>query len=242
MNIPIFLLILSLGHVLGDFYFQWNHMAEMKKTSFKWLFFHGVVYAACIALAISSLVLFGGVTHSPKLLWILILISISHMIIDFCKTRTVLGNKKWSFVIDQAAHLGVLLFAWLLWGKELAIGCYIYDYAHHITIILGLLFIIRPVGLLLEEDAIWSFDMNQSNPHQKNASRVIGYLERIIVFFLLLHGQYSAIALVIAAKSIARFPEIKDEKSHMQANHYIIGTFISLTAVIFVTVLLNLTS
>ena len=240
MNIPAFLVVLLLGHVLGDFYFQWGHMANMKRTSYKWLAIHSIVYTVCIALALAALVLFGGVAHSISLWYILIVVSVSHMIIDLCKTRTALGRPKWGFIVDQVAHGIALLCVWLLWGRGFTIGCYIYEYAHHIAILLGLLCILRPVGLLLESGVIWDFDTGAPNETQKKASRIIGYLERVIVYFLLLNGQHSAIALVIAAKSIARFPEIKDEKSHMQANHYIIGTFLSLTAVIALTVLLNL--
>jgi len=268
MNIPIMFTILLLGHLLGDFYLQWNYMAEMKKTSFRWLLAHGFVYAFCIAASLLAVICFGGVAYSRDLLWIFVLASLSHITVDFLKSR-ILWNRlfsagkvdgfitriqklyiaKWLFSIDQAAHLILLFLAWYLWGRELAVGRYIYDYTYHLTIALGLLVLLRPVGVLLGSGVIWTFngekekDIKEEDVKQKkDSSRLIGYLERIIVLFLLLNGEYSAIALVIAAKSIARFPEIKDEKGHLRANDYIIGTFLSLAAVIVITVLLGLIS
>jgi len=257
MNIPLLLLVLLLGHVLGDFYCQWNYMAAMKKTNGKWLIAHGFVYAVCIAAALLILVRFGGVACSRSLLWIFVWVSLSHIIIDFFKSRAIwekLNMAKWLFSIDQFAHFVFLFLAWYFWGRQLMVGRHIYVYAHHLTVALGLLVLLRPVGLLLGSGVIWTFSKPEAKhlrksdireeavKQKKDSSRLIGYLERIIVFFLLLNGEYSAIALVIAAKSIARFPEIKDEKGHLRANDYIIGTFLSLTAVIAVTVLLGLFS
>jgi hypothetical protein len=242
MTIPPFLLVLFLAHILGDFYFYFDRMAKMKKTFHKWLLAHGAVYEIFIALSILAFVLLGGVVPSWDLLWIFLLVSVSHIVIDFMKVKNVLKISKWSFTIDQAAHFGFMLLAWLLWGKELSIEGYIYDYARYITIVLGLLIIIRPIGLLVESGDIWKFTTNnEGNPEQANASRMIGYLERLIVYFLLLNGEYGAIGLVIAAKSIARFPEISNKESYLQANYYIIGTFLSLTAVFAITVFLGLT-
>jgi len=241
MNIPLLLLILIFGHVLGDFYFQSNAMAEKKRTSFKWLAVHGIAYAACIALALFILVWFGGVAYSRNLLWIFALISVSHLAVDLLKKFAVkLLNHKWVFTVDQAVHFLFLILAWWLWGRGHTIGYFIYDFAHYILIAFGLLVIIRPIGMLIESGIIWSFNNEQMSTAQVDASRMIGYLERIVVYFLLLNGEYSAIALVIAAKSIARFPDIKDENGYLQANYYIIGTFLSLTSVFGVTVLLGL--
>jgi len=225
-------------------------MAEKKKTSYRWLLLHGVMYAACMATALFALVCLGGVAYSHNLLWMGVLMSASHIVIDFVKIATKLGHTKWGFVTDQAAHILVLILAWLLFGREFTVGSYIHTHFHHIAIVLGLLCLLRPVGLLLESGFIWDFgDKNaehQEETHkkdsQKNASRMIGYLERIVAYFLLLNGQYSTIALVIAAKSIARFPEIRDPESKMQANQYIIGTFLSLTAVFAVTVFVRFIS
>ncbi|HUV03005.1 MAG TPA: hypothetical protein VMW67_06160 [Desulfobacteria bacterium] len=65
----------------------------------------------------------------------------------------------------------------------------------------------------------------------KHAGLAIGILERIFVLTLVLYGQYTAIILVLAAKSIARFEELK---KRVFAEYYLIGTFSSMLFALFV--------
>jgi hypothetical protein len=62
-------------------------------------------------------------------------------------------------------------------------------------------------------------------PGMENAGRYIGWLERGLLYGLILVGSADAAALVIAAKSIARFPSFREEKF---AEYYLIGTLLSL--------------
>ena len=57
-----------------------------------------------------------------------------------------------------------------------------------------------------------------------HAGIVIGIIERVLVFSLVLVNQYTAITIVFAAKSIARFNDLKDRKT---AEYYLIGTLLS---------------
>lgn len=57
-----------------------------------------------------------------------------------------------------------------------------------------------------------------------NRGRVIGCLERIAVYFLVLQRQYEALGLVLAAKGLARFNNL-DNKDF--AEYFLIGTFLS---------------
>jgi hypothetical protein len=57
-----------------------------------------------------------------------------------------------------------------------------------------------------------------------NAGRVIGILERIMVYFLILNNQFSAIGLVLAAKSFTRFKELENREF---AEYVLIGTLLS---------------
>ena len=59
----------------------------------------------------------------------------------------------------------------------------------------------------------------------ENAGRYIGWLERALLYGLLLAGAPSAAALVLAGKSLARFPSFSEERF---AEYYLIGSLLSL--------------
>ncbi|MDQ1137320.1 hypothetical protein QE410_002119 [Microbacterium sp. SORGH_AS 1204] len=61
--------------------------------------------------------------------------------------------------------------------------------------------------------------------------RLIGPLERILVFALTLAGAYTLIAAVLAAKGIVRFPEIsRDGDGGDRAEYFLIGSLVSWVA------------
>lgn len=58
--------------------------------------------------------------------------------------------------------------------------------------------------------------------------RLIGPLERVLVFGLMLAGAYVLIAAVLAAKGIVRFPEIsRDSAEGERAEYFLIGSLVS---------------
>lgn len=59
----------------------------------------------------------------------------------------------------------------------------------------------------------------------ENAGRVIGWIERALLYSLVLVGAPGAAALVIAGKSVARFPSFTEERF---AEYYVIGSLMSL--------------
>ncbi len=70
---------------------------------------------------------------------------------------------------------------------------------------------------------------NQQGANQqdtnKRAGAFIGVLERLIIIILLSIQQYSAIGLVLTAKSIARYNKISEDKQF--AEYYLLGTLLS---------------
>jgi len=64
----------------------------------------------------------------------------------------------------------------------------------------------------------------------RGAGLVIGIVERIMVLIMVLTfvlvNQYTAITVIFAAKSIARFNELTDRK---MAEYYLVGTLVSIT-------------
>ncbi|MBM3792121.1 MAG: hypothetical protein FJW35_17470 [Acidobacteria bacterium] len=57
-----------------------------------------------------------------------------------------------------------------------------------------------------------------------NRGRIIGLLERLLVFFFVLTGQMAALGFVSAAKGIARFKNLEDRDF---AEYFLIGTMAS---------------
>jgi len=71
--------------------------------------------------------------------------------------------------------------------------------------------------------------------------RFIGPLERLFVLALLLTGQYTALAAVIAAKGIVRFPEIsRDAAGGSKAEYFLVGSFASWALVMIAALLIGL--
>jgi len=69
-----------------------------------------------------------------------------------------------------------------------------------------------------------------------NAGRIIGMLERILIFLFLLENQYAAIGFILAAKGFTRLKELDDRSF---AEYVLIGTFLSALAAIIVTLLVK---
>ena len=71
----------------------------------------------------------------------------------------------------------------------------------------------------------------------KGAGFTIGIFERILIFTFVLTNQYSAISIIFAAKSIARFREL-DKRDF--AEYYLLGTFTSITFALIVGIFFKL--
>jgi hypothetical protein len=73
--------------------------------------------------------------------------------------------------------------------------------------------------------------------------RFIGPLERIFLLTLALSGEFTAIAAVVAAKGIIRFPEIsKDDAAGSKAEYFLVGSFASWGLVLVVAIVLRFTT
>jgi hypothetical protein len=76
-----------------------------------------------------------------------------------------------------------------------------------------------------------SIDHDEIDDRQFRTGRVIGFLERIFVFQLILLNQYTAIGFIIAAKGIVRYPDFGKKNF---SEYILIGTLLSvLFAILF---------
>jgi len=253
VNLPFVFLLLLFGHVVGDFYLQTNRMAEKKNECWGWFVGHGAIYTMCMAI-----ILFLGVAPEKNLLWMFLFVAGTHIAIDLVK-RCLKSQKQMKqimrrmmkriFILDQLAHLLSLGIAWFVWGSNLlmsgwAMELSVFISRKHLVMLLGLLIVLRPIGLLIKYGDIWDLSKKgkTASKSQKGAGEMIGYLERIIIFFMLVYGQFAAISFVIAAKSVMRFPEIsrQNKRKGALAEYYLIGTLLSVTSVFAVSLLLGL--
>jgi len=87
------------------------------------------------------------------------------------------------------------------------------------------------VRLLIETFVLRPANAAAQPPHallggrEYGRGRIIGLLERLLVFFLVLKGEYGAFGLVIAAKGLARFKNLDHREF---AEYFLIGTMLSI--------------
>ena len=251
MEIDLVFIVMLTGHILGDFYFQTNQMATEKTKKFSAVLKHSLVYGLVMAA-----VLILGIPVTVRSLWLCVACVIAHFVVDSVKylyikhpPKCLSWVEKNLLIVDQAIHFSMLAVCWGIWGNGLTVRWFVSQEMTHlpglpVTLCLGVLCILRPVGFLISESNLKNYKPKKAEadgliPREtKNAGRIIGYLERLIVFILLLFHQFGAIAFVLTAKSVARFKEI--EKEQALAEYYLIGTLMSVGSAIVITVLLGL--
>lgn len=93
-------------------------------------------------------------------------------------------------------------------------------------IALGILFYIFS-GLLIK--LFLEFLSGEKNPETDYIGMTIGYSERLIIIVFVVLNQYTALGLIIAAKSILRFSGDKSNETVKKESEYVlVGTMISL--------------
>jgi hypothetical protein len=107
------------------------------------------------------------------------------------------------------------------------------DLERFISVLIIFTTILKPTSYLVEMLLPMKKIVNQDNNNNRinniseiNYGAFIGCLERITIVLLGLLNLWSSIALVITAKSIARFKQLEDKDF---AQKYLIGTLLSLS-------------
>lgn len=94
-----------------------------------------------------------------------------------------------------------------------------------IATIAGFVFITKPtnivIGNLLKVFEIQILDSNSNDESLPNAGKLIGIVERFLVLSLILIGEFAAVGLILAAKSILRF------NGTQKSEYVLIGTLLS---------------
>lgn len=246
-----YFILLLLAHIIGDFYLQNQSMADKKEYSIKWLLFHCLCYWAAVMIALVPIM-------SLKVFMFGTVQAILHAIIDvgkFAEIYILKKNKKLMplkerniFVLDQALHVTsivIIAYLFVLQDGTISVSSGVSQFFKIIgvsgislvSMATALLIIHKPANITIfkllgvykpgtKEDLV---------KKDYNAGRFIGTVERIIMLIFISIGQYSAVGLVLTAKSIARYDRISKEKDF--AEYYLLGTLLS-TVIVIITALL----
>ncbi len=238
--------LLLIAHFIGDFFLQPVKLVEKKKNSIKGLIIHGLIYTLMVSLMV---LLFGNIWEI--ILWPF-LILISHFLIDYFRIKFIkkFNNNDfsfWSFIIDQVLHVLLLVIISLVIKSNLnSIGNAVYNISflkeidHNIIInyILAFLIILTPASVFIKHFFNYIFNKKEicETIESDNVGALIGMLERVVILLLGALGLYGSIALVLTAKSLARFKQLEDKGF---AEKYLVGTLISLIIAILALLIIK---
>ena len=231
------LVCLLTAHLIADFLLQTENDIN-KKDTLKVLLKHSSIHAL-LAYTLVGVLSWWEIPLS---------ILLSHALIDRMKARS--KNKSVIvFVIDQLAHVFILaLLAYLLpslypnetpfWVLWLGSG-----YFQALVLLIGIIMVTRVGGIFIGMAATPYLNQLEATRRQDgskgkravdplsrgfdNGGYIIGQLERSLILLLVLSNQAAAIGILIAAKSLFRFGEIKDRSNRMEAEYILIGTLMS---------------
>jgi len=204
--------LLLLAHAAADFLLQTRRMALNKRDPLQ-LLLHALVVLLTAQLALGQFAA-----------WPLLALAAAHAAIDAVKAR--LPATLTTFLADQAAHLATLvataalapgLFATGLWAAA--------PWTPGAAALLAGAILATTAGGYAMASLMSRFTTDDLPRGLADGGRVIGLLERGLIFVLVLVNQPAGIGFLIAAKSILRF----DTASHNQkaGEYVIIGTLAS---------------
>lgn len=239
---PISIIILAkliIAHLLTDYVFQPNSWVKDKKAN---TYKSVKLYLHVFIAGLTTYLLLSIWSNW----WAPGLIIIFHYLIDLIKLNFENGrlrtseqnnDKKnkllWLFLIDQFAHLLVIIGIWILlitdreilWQNILQL----LNRQDLWIIVLAYLVISNPSAKLISIFTTrWNKPFTYKNEQSDNEGMYIGIFERFLILTFILLNQYQAIGFLIAAKSILRFRKEGNDEPQKQTEYVLIGTLISL--------------
>ena len=236
------LLAVYLGHLLADFVFQTRRLVDAKLRGRPSAYLlHGLIHYLSTILLVGFFIPGSIVALSTHL--VIASLALVHLLIDSAKVqleaRRVIRGGAGSYVADQIVHfMTVLLAAWLLspgmpfkalaapfqatrslGNKFLAVPVI------YLGVIFGGGYLIRFLTRSLTE-SVKEEEFQKAGEQLQNAGLYIGWLERFLILTALLLQSPAAVGLILAAKTITRYPEFKSARF---AEYVLIGTLLSVS-------------
>ncbi len=236
----LLLALLICGHILADFLVQSSRVAERKRHHAGMLLLHGgLTFVTHLVLVLPFLNFKAAVG--------VFALGVIHTGCDWLRARLIRrwGSSLALFVLDQSLHLAFIVYLWRVLIHCDALEGWLFDphadwlplLTSWLVLLCGLVFNGKG-GTTIVRLVLERFPSVVPKDERGYAmGRTIGLLERSLIFILVLLGQWGALGLVLAAKSIARFKELSEQ--HF-ADYYLIGTLTSILVAIVSGVLVKM--
>lgn len=231
MNLLILLKLLA-SHVIADFFLQFDWLCKGKRekglhgVAFQAM--HALIHAACAYLLVGD---WRG--------WIIpLVIFITHIIIDIAKVKWF-ANSTIAFLIDQLAHIVVILGLWWALYAHHGIGLtWVEGIARSSTfwaILIGYLLVLKPSSLLIGMFIKgWTPSNGMQAQGMPNAGKWIGYIERVLILTFVITGNIEAVGFLLAAKSIFRFGDLNKAREIKITEYVLLGTLASFSIALLI--------
>lgn len=242
----VLFLSLFLGHILGDFFLQpdsWVKDKSDKKLKSKCLVLHALLHGL-LSAAIFAFLFWAKLNHPViQLMFVFGFVSVSHWIIDAIKIH--LNRSYIWFVVDQVFHISILaiLTYGMVHNHEMSViieNVKNLNYMVVLPIFIAYTLMLKPTAVLVGEVLFkWTEEVNNTDANSEervgleDAGKYIGYIERILILTFVLTSQYSAIGFVLAAKSIFRMGDLKENGERKFTEYVMVGTLFSVTVALF---------
>jgi hypothetical protein len=238
--LAISFLALYLAHLLTDFVLQSDRVVIGKKRgSVLHYLEHGGIHFLATVLLLGFTV--PGLWRELRSYGFLASLTLVHLGIDWTKVRLVSSNKigdgAASFFGDQVVHfITVAITAWFI-ARPSTASVIAKFHGFRSEIEKPLLLLVVYVGVIFGGGYLVRFVtkpllksnlevIGESTNELQNAGMYIGWLERFVVLTALVLQSPATVGLVLTAKSIARYAELKSVRF---AEYFLIGTLLSVT-------------
>ncbi len=218
---------LLLSHLIGDFILQpasWVREKSTQKHRSRHLYFHGLIHGVLAMLLVWDIDFW-----MPALI-----ITLSHVVIDIVRQHLSRGKSTMFFIIDQFLHIAVILGI-AIWWTGSSIHMSIMQGNIAILYITAVVAVTLPAAIFVKTAiAPWCpQSIENKNDSMQNAGMFIGILERLFVLVFVIAGRWEGIGFLIAAKSIFRFSDIKNNVDNKLTEYFLIGTLLSIGVALF---------
>jgi hypothetical protein len=198
-------------HIVGDFYLQPSVLTKKNRNFLWFLGLQSLLYT----LPFFAFYFIGRDLMHISLISDFAFLFSSHLFIAAVSSR--FPHLK-TFCIDQMLHIIVLLLRLFLFTLKSPFSL------SHVGIGLAILLLFQPSRILVTK-TLDSLHMSSNFSTTIHTGYLVGYLERLIILLLCLFGSISSIVFIFTAKTIVRFPDMKENKTLQEV--YLIGTFLS---------------